>query len=161
VDPKPVHVAKHEYFRAGVGAVIYRADGRVLAFERRKIRGAWQFPQGGLKKGETPEDALFREVEEETGLSRSRFGKVTEVPSWLGYELPADARRKKTGRGQVHKWFLLEFTGQEKDIRVQDSKEFVAWRWTSIDDVAEHVVAFRKPVYEHLAKIAGGFSGRR
>jgi putative (di)nucleoside polyphosphate hydrolase len=143
-----------EYFRAGVGAVIYNADGLVLALERRDIPGGWQLPQGGLKAGETVEEALFREVEEETGLTRGAFGSWRELPLWLGYELPAASRRKKTGRGQVHKWCVLEFTGEESAIDLGRDGEFRSWRWIEFSQLAEIVVHFRRPIYQHLARVS-------
>ena len=44
------------------------AEGFILVAERSNIRGAWQFPQGGVDPGEGLEEALFREIEEEIGV---------------------------------------------------------------------------------------------
>jgi putative (di)nucleoside polyphosphate hydrolase len=143
---------KSERFRMGVGAVIRRTDGLVLALERRDVRGAWQFVQGGVKRGEDLRDALFREVLEETGLKRSSFGStVHEVPVLLGYELPEPARRRKI-RGQVHQWFFLDFTAADDAIRLEPGGEFVRFRWAPLDEVVDGVIAFRRAVYQELVR---------
>ena len=89
------------YFRAGAAAVISDAAGRVLALERADIPGAWQFPQGGLEDDETPVEAVFREIAEETGLSKDALTLVAHYPGLLAYELPRRAQSPKTGMGQV------------------------------------------------------------
>src|SRR5687768_11463783 len=94
-----------EYFRAGVGAVIVGGDGRLFVFERRDVAGAWQFPQGGLERGERPVDAVYREIREETGIRRRALRLLARHPELLAYELPPRARSKKTGLGQVQYWF--------------------------------------------------------
>jgi putative (di)nucleoside polyphosphate hydrolase len=142
-----------ERFRLGVGAVIRRADGLVLALERSDVPGAWQFVQGGVKLGEDLRDALFREVEEETGLRRSSFGGLHEVPVLLGYELPGAARRRKT-RGQVHQWYFLDFIATDKAIRLEADGEFTRFRWAKIAEIVDGVVEFRRAVYRELARWA-------
>ncbi len=152
---------KSERFRLGVGAVIRRVDGRVLALERSDIRGAWQFVQGGVKRGEDLRDALFREVREETGLRRSSFGQaIHQVPVLFGYELPRRTRRRKT-RGQVHQWFFLDFTGDDSTIHLGPDGEFVRFKWMPLENVVTGVVAFRRAVYRELARWADEFPAPR
>ncbi len=144
------------YFRAGVGAVIADHSGRVLALERSDYRGAWQLPQGGLEKGETPVDGVFREIEEETGLKRRSLKLVTQYPELLVYELPRNAQSKKTGMGQVQYWFFFETKGNPPRIR-KPRGEFRAARWISFDKVVSGVAPFRKPVYRKLRAHFGNF----
>lgn len=141
-----------EYFRAGVGAVISGGDGLVLAFERAGMPGAWQFPQGGLKKGEEPLAAVYREVAEETGIAAGELELLAAYPELLAYELPATARSEKTGRGQVQYWFLFRYCGDEKSINVQCGREFGAWQWLPFAGLLQKTAPFRKPVYRRLAE---------
>jgi putative (di)nucleoside polyphosphate hydrolase len=140
-----------QYFRAGVGAAIVNPDGLVLALERSDIPGAWQLPQGGLKANETPVEALYREIKEETGISKARLELLDTYPELLAYELPIEAWSAKTGRGQVDYWFLLRHRGADSKINLEDAGEFRSWKWMSIDHLLAAVVDFRKPVYRHLS----------
>jgi len=141
-----------QYFRAGAGAVIVNSAGRPLLFERSDIAGSWQLPQGGLDKDEEPYPAILREVEEETGISPGELELITRYPEPLAYELPAQARKNKTGRGQVIYFFLFRFTGDEEALDLSRSKEFCKWRWSSARRMVELAVDFRKPVYVRLAQ---------
>lgn len=143
-------------FRANVGIVVARADGRVLVFERVDKPGQWQLPQGGLDVGEEPEAAALRELNEETGIPADRVQQLAEYPGWLAYELPPKRRRRSTGRGQVQKWFLFRFLGDDDDIDLSppmgQRQEFSAYRWVSLHDLAETVWEVRRPIYAALAE---------
>jgi putative (di)nucleoside polyphosphate hydrolase len=139
-------------FRAGAGAVILNENGKVLALERKDIPGAWQLPQGGLDEGEIPLEAVIREVHEETGIKPRQLDFLSKASRLLAYELPEEARNRKTGRGQVQYWFLFRFTGQDEAITLGDKKEFRAWKWISMEELASEVVFFKQPIYRELAK---------
>jgi putative (di)nucleoside polyphosphate hydrolase len=141
---------KHAYFRAGVGIVVFNAGGRVLACERADHAGSWQLPQGGLRAGEEPREAAYRELEEETGIREDRVEFLDEYPEWLAYELPPGSRDTKKGRGQVQRWFLFRFHGGDSEIRL--GHEFRAWKWMKLQDLAATTAAFRRPVYKKLAR---------
>ena len=111
------------YFRAGVGAVIADADGAVLALERSDVAGAWQLPQGGWESGETVEQAVFREIEEETGLTRRRLILVERYPEPLIYELPRECQSVKAGLGQVQYWFLMRLRGKDLELTLPGGGE--------------------------------------
>src|SRR5262245_40285337 len=136
------------YFRAGVGAVITDGAGRVLAFERRDIPGAWQFPQGGLEDGETTMDAVFREIKEETGLSKTALQLLRRYPGLLAYELPPEARSVKTGLGQVQYWFLFRL--RRKLTPVPAGSELKTFAWMSFEQAIARAVKFKRPVYRKL-----------
>ena len=140
-----------QYFRAGVGTIIVNHQGLVLSLERTSMTGAWQLPQGGLKTSEEPLHAVFREVEEETGIPESALELVEACPEPLAYELPAAARSDKTGRGQVLYWFLFTFQDGDDLVNVTHGTEFRRFRWTTFDRVVEDVANFRKPLYRRLA----------
>lgn len=139
-----------EYFRAGVGAVILSRAGLVLSLERSDVGGAWQLPQGGLEKGEKPEEAVYREIEEETGLARKSLRLVGRLPELTAYELPNAARSSKTGRGQVQYWFYFLIVSHEDAIRLPERGEFQQWRWVNFDRLLSDSVDFRRPVYTRL-----------
>ncbi len=128
--------------------------GRALAFERSDIAGAFQLPQGGIEEGEDPLDAMWRELGEETGLDQAHVVMLGSVPEWLGYELPFEARSKRVGRGQVHKWFILRARAAELPIALgaESHAEFRSWCWCDLRELAAHVAPFRQPVYERLVE---------
>jgi putative (di)nucleoside polyphosphate hydrolase len=148
----------HQMFRAGVGAVILNSQGKVLALERSDVEGAWQFPQGGLKPSEEPDRAVYREIKEETGLKQSHLQFIYKMARPLAYELPPDYRTAKTGRGQVHYWYLFKLNASEKNITLGDKKEFRAWQWLLWDELLQRAADFRKQVYKKLRQ---EFSGLR
>lgn len=149
-------------FRANVGIVVVRADGRILALERSDTPGQWQLPQGGLDADEEPIDAAVRELREETGIGLGQAELLAEYPQWLAYELPPEHRRSRTGRGQVQRWFLLRFLGHDRDIDLAAGPggrpEFSAYRWVTFDELAEMVWEVRRPIYRALADAWDGLT---
>jgi putative (di)nucleoside polyphosphate hydrolase len=141
-------------FRAGVGMIVRRGDGLVLAIARSDVPGAWQLPQGGLEPGEDPEDAAWRELAEETGLGQEHVRLTRSLDAWLGYELPAELRSAKTGRGQVHMWFEFELRiGTTIPSPPANARtEVNAVRWMNLAQLIEMTVAFRRPAYRLLLK---------
>ncbi|MCK6544517.1 RNA pyrophosphohydrolase [Myxococcota bacterium] len=142
-----------EHFRAGVGIIVTRADGTVLAIERPRQPGQWQLPQGGIDKGEDAETAALRELEEETGLQRRDVREVTRHDDWLVYELPRELRSSRMGLGQTQKWFLFELVSERAVEKLKPNSEAKSFRWTNLDTLAEEVIAFRRPLYRKLAAI--------
>lgn len=146
-----------EFFRAGVGIVLRRrSTGEVLTFERVGLRGAWQYPQGGIEAGEAPLDAAWRELREEIGLSSTDVEFVSEHPRWTTYELPPEARSTKTGRGQTQRWFLFDVADDPPlALTAHSSPEFRSWRWVTPAAAAASAVGFRQPTYHELASWLG------
>jgi putative (di)nucleoside polyphosphate hydrolase len=123
---------------------------RVLVFERADKPGAWQFPQGGLKRRETWRQAVYREIKEETGFSARDLRLLGTYPEPLVYELPARAQSPKTGLGQVQRWFYFRLVHEDREPPMPRDSEFQAWRWMSFGMLLRSVVAFRRPVYRRL-----------
>jgi putative (di)nucleoside polyphosphate hydrolase len=136
--------------------VVLGPEKRVLAIERSKTPGAWQLPQGGLHDGETPLEAAYRELEEETGLLSGYVALVAEHPGWLAYELPEAYRSAKTGLGQCQKWFLFRYDGEDSRVRLALGGEARAWAWLDLRDLTASIVEFRRPMYEAVERWVAG-----
>jgi putative (di)nucleoside polyphosphate hydrolase len=134
--------------------MIVNREGHVLAIERADIEGAWQLPQGGLEESEEPLRAAYREIAEETGLQESDLRFVKACSELLVYELPPDARREKTGRGQVLYWFLFGFAGNPQRVAASNH-EARGWRWMPFTRVIDGVTTFRKAMYQRLEREFG------
>ena len=136
-----------QYFRAGVAIIVTDGTGRVLALRRAdRSEAAWQLPQGGLKEGEEAEQGMWRELEEETALTRKTCELVATSDRWHAYELPKSYRSKKVGLGQVQRWFVCRLVGDESSIE-PDGREFSEWKWTTAEALLAEVVEFRRPAY--------------
>jgi putative (di)nucleoside polyphosphate hydrolase len=137
------------YFRAGAGAVILDGHGKVLALRRKGPRAMdWQMPQGGIGYSETPLDAVWREVQEETGLTRNDVELLSQASDWTLYELPTAFRSNKVGWGQAQRWFL--FRAKPGATVTPDGIEFDAFSWRTPAELVAGVVAFRVPVYQRV-----------
>ncbi|MGH8686086.1 MAG: RNA pyrophosphohydrolase [Burkholderiales bacterium] len=138
-------------YRPNVGIIL--ANGRNEVFWGKRIRqDAWQFPQGGIKRGETPDAAMYRELEEEVGLRAQHVRVLGRTRHWLRYEVPAKwVRRDAQGayRGQKQIWYLLRMVGRDCDVNVRSTEkpEFDAWRWHEYWVPLENVIEFKREVY--------------
>jgi putative (di)nucleoside polyphosphate hydrolase len=140
-------------YRANVGMILINKCQDVFWAGRVGQPNAWQFPQGGIDAGETPEEALYRELYEEVGLQPSDVRLLAESKSWFTYKLPRKYMRfhsKPLCVGQKQKWFILEFIGDEKSINFnQDEKpEFDRWHWVDYWHPVENVISFKRRVYK-------------
>jgi putative (di)nucleoside polyphosphate hydrolase len=140
-----------EGFRPNVGIILANAKNEV--FWGKRIREhSWQFPQGGIKYGESPEQAMYRELREEVGLLPEHVRIVGRTRDWLRYEVPDHwIRREWRGsyRGQKQIWYLLRLVGRDTDIslRASDHPEFDAWRWHDYWVPLDAVIEFKRDVY--------------
>ena len=141
-------------FRLNVGIVLLGPGGRVFWGRRIGNRDAWQFPQGGMMPGETPEQTLYRELHEEVGLREQDVEIVAASRGWLTYRLPRRFMRKRQPDqpqciGQRQKWFLLRLVSDEQaiDLAASNEPEFDDWRWVSYWYPVRKVVHFKRGVY--------------
>lgn len=141
-----------EGFRPNVGIVLLNRQNRV--FWGKRIRSnSWQFPQGGIDPGESPEQAVLRELYEEVGLVANQVRIIGRTRDWLRYEVPERyIRRDSRGhyRGQKQIWFLLQLTGHDSDMNLRSTShpEFDAWRWNDYWVPLDVVIEFKRGVYE-------------
>ena len=138
-------------FRPNVGIILSNWDGHVL-WARRIGQQAWQFPQGGINRDETPEQALYRELGEEIGLGPEHVEIVGATKGWLRYRLPKRLVRHNTNPvciGQKQVWFMLRLQSDEQAVRLDssDRPEFDSWRWVDYWHPLAEVVAFKRNVY--------------
>ena len=145
-----------EGYRANIGIVITNEKRQILLAKRYK-QDAWQLPQGGIDKGETELDALYRELEEEVGLAREQVSLVDKTPKWLRYELPMEHIRRKqkpTCIGQKQVWYLLKLVSNDTDIslNLHNKVEFDDWKWVDYWSPVDEVINFKKDVYEDMLK---------
>ena len=149
-----------EGFRANVGIVLSDGRGRIL-WAKRIGQNAWQFPQGGINPGESPEQALYRELYEEIGLQQQDVRILAQTRGWLRYRLPKRYIRRHSQPlciGQKQKWFLLELTGSESKICFEcgDKPEFDSWSWVNYWYPIEKIVEFKRDVYRKALKELAG-----
>ncbi|MBK5206629.1 MAG: RNA pyrophosphohydrolase [Polaromonas sp.] len=139
-------------FRPNVGIILLNQRSQVFWGKRIRTH-SWQFPQGGIDRGENPEQAMLRELHEEVGLHPQHVQVLARTRDWLRYEVPDRfIRRDARGhyRGQKQIWFLLQLVGHDWDfnLRATDHPEFDAWRWNDYWVPLDVVVEFKRGVYE-------------
>ena len=144
-------------FRANVGIVVANDQGQVLWARRVGGRDAWQFPQGGINQGESPEQALYRELHEEVGLTRDAVEVLGATRGWLRYRLPKGFIRKNQNPvciGQKQKWFLLRMLANDQEVRLDlnAKPEFDHWQWVSYWYPLNQVISFKREVYRRAMK---------
>jgi putative (di)nucleoside polyphosphate hydrolase len=146
-DPHATDCIDRHGFRANVGIVLMRGTGELFLGGRVGGRG-WQFPQGGVNRGERVEDALFRELTEEIGLGAGDVQVLGSTRGWLRYRLPRQYVRDRC-IGQKQRWFLLKLTADEARVRFDstDQPEFDRWRWVDFWTPVREVVYFKRRVY--------------
>ena len=150
-------------YRPGVGIMLMNALGRVLVAQRLDMPSdAWQMPQGGIDKRETPLEAAWREMREEIGTDKAQL--EAESRDWLTYDLPpdlADQIWKGRYRGQRQKWFAFRFRGEDGDIDIAtEHPEFSAWKWAAMDELPDLIVPFKRRLYADLVAEFGHLAER-
>jgi putative (di)nucleoside polyphosphate hydrolase len=139
-------------FRANVGIVLINQAGQVL-LARRTGMPAWQFPQGGIQEGESPIEAMYRELNEELGLGEAQVKLLGQTRKWLKYTLPERFIRKYQMPlciGQRQLWFLLELVVADENINLLSfsEPEFDTWRWVPYWEPISKVIDFKRDVYQ-------------
>jgi putative (di)nucleoside polyphosphate hydrolase len=145
-------VIDSEGYRPNVGIILCNTEGR-LFWAKRIGQPSWQFPQGGIRWDESPEQAMFRELAEEIGLGPGHVQVIGSTRGWLRYRLPQRLIRPCSDRpaciGQKQVWFLLRMVSGEEAVQLSSSEcpEFDHWQWVDYWYPLQAVVPFKRHVY--------------
>lgn len=139
-----------------MGIILCNPEGKVF-WARRRGQDAWQFPQGGIQENETPVDAMFRELYEETGLEPAHVEVLGQTSDWLRYLIPEHLLRHRSKPlciGQKQIWFGLKLVGDEEDFNLSCSAnpEFDQWRWVEYWTPVDEIIDFKRKVYKQALK---------
>ena len=142
-------------YRNGVGIVLLNRNNKVFVAKRiDNAKNFWQMPQGGKDKGEKNIDAALRELFEETSIKNVSI--IKEIDGTISYNLPKNLLGiiwKGKYKGQVQKWFIMKFNGDDKEINLKTKNpEFLEWKWVDIEEITDNVVDFKMNVYKKLKK---------
>jgi len=141
---------KPEY-RPNVAMIIVSSDypttKEIFIAQRNDLVDIWQFPQGGIDKGEEVKEALFREMEEEIGTADAEI--IAEYPEWISYDFPSKvAEKMKPYKGQTQRYFLMKL-GKNANINLDtEHPEFCDYKYINVKEIFNHTAHFKKPVYE-------------
>ena len=141
--------------RSGVGIVVLNQNNKIFVAKRiDNPRNFWQMPQGGIDAGEDFLSAAYRELEEETSITKVDL--IKEFDGFITYELPDHLLGiiwRGKYKGQKQKWFLMRYTGNDNEINIQTKKpEFLEWKWIDVEALTDVVVDFKLHVYKELQK---------
>jgi len=127
----------------------YPEEVEFFIASRSDVKDAWQFPQGGIDKGETPKEALFRELKEEIGTNEVDI--VGEFPEWVSYDFPEMiAKRMYPYDGQRQKYFLVRLKPGAK-INLQTAEpEFSQYTFVPYNEIFDYITYFKRPVYKRV-----------
>ena len=139
--------------RNGVGVVVLNKDNKVFVAKRiDNPKDFWQMPQGGVNKDEDFLKAAYRELEEETSIKNVKL--IRELDGLIKYELPENLLGiiwKGKYKGQIQKWFIMEFLGNDNDINIKTKNpEFLEWKWIDLEKITDVVVDFKLEVYKEV-----------
>ena len=144
-------------YRRGVGMIIMNHEGRFWLGQRIGT-DTWQFPQGGIDEGESPEDAILRETYEEVGLQSKHIEIIKENERWIEYDVPKEkipkyfSLKNRNFKGQRQKWFLARFLGEDHEINLNlhNQIEFTDWTWASYWHPVAAGVVFKRDAYRKV-----------
>jgi len=146
---------EHLPLRSGVGIVVVNKKNEIFVAKRiDNPKNFWQMPQGGIDEGENFLSAAYRELKEETSITKVEL--IKELDGFTTYELPDHLLGiiwKGKYKGQKQKWFVMKFMGEDSEINIKTKKpEFLEWKWIGLESLTKVVVGFKLHVYQELQK---------
>ncbi len=146
---------KYKEYRPNVAAIVLSSDypkcHKFLIARRKGMRKGWQFPQGGIDEGETPQIALFRELKEEIGTNDIEI--ISEYPKWISYDFPKSSKtsRRYPFRGQRQKYFLVKLKENAKiDLSAFEIPEFEEYKYVELDELFHTITFLKRRVYKKV-----------
>ncbi|RYZ80420.1 MAG: NUDIX domain-containing protein [Proteobacteria bacterium] len=143
-------MSRPEGFRKGVCGIFLSENGKILMGERLKDKGQWQLPQGGIEKGESPLQALRREMEEEVGVTKIKVLRKTE--NWISYLWPEGLFPKARHLGQEHLYYVIDGSHLQPET-FPETEEFARFKWFTVPEALAAVVDWKRPNYEEAFKL--------
>ena len=143
-----------DQYRRCVGMMILNNENKILVGKRLDHpSGHWQMPQGGIDDNENPNEAVWREMQEEIGTNNATI--IKESTQWINYKIPLETLQTLPWGhkyvGQTQKWFLFRFNGADNEINVVTEKpEFSEWRWSNHNLLIENIVPFKRNTYKKI-----------
>ncbi|MDO8486654.1 MAG: NUDIX domain-containing protein [Candidatus Staskawiczbacteria bacterium] len=130
------------------GAVIFRIEnGKPFYLLLRYFSGHWEFAKGHIEKGESNEETVKREIEEETGIKEIKiipgFKEYVKYFFRASYGLKGEEKKKAPWIFKLVVFYLA----QTKEIEVKISKEHKDFIWLPYED------AFKKLTYKNAKNI--------
>lgn len=144
-------------YRSGVGIMLINKNKHIFVGKRIDNHSdAWQMPQGGLDVGESEDEAMFRELKEETGIFQNSVRVLQKSKFYYYYNLPYKLQKKFWGGkylGQKQRWYLLEFVDDDSAINVKtEDPEFSNWKWIAGAEIVDVIVPFKRDLYQDVIK---------
>jgi len=142
-------------YRSGVGILLVNQNKKIFVGKRIDNQSdSWQMPQGGIDVGEDEDVAMFRELQEETGISSQFVKIIKKSDNYFYYDLPYKLQKKFWGGkylGQRQRWYLLEFLGDDLNINITTQEpEFSEWKWVEKVDLINLIVSFKRELYQQI-----------
>ena len=146
-----MNIKVREGYRPNVAMIVINNDNKVLICRRRNTQ-TWQFPQGGIDSNENIQEAMYRELHEEVGLSKEDVNIIGESKKTITYDIPITLRSKVLGekfKGQDQKWFLLKTIKDDLKINLNNEMipEFEEFEWVSYWRSLDRIIDFKKEAY--------------
>jgi len=146
-------MSNEKLYRPNVAAIIvapeYPDQKRIFIAERSDIKGVWQFPQGGIDKGESSKEALYRELHEEIGTDKIEV--IAKYPEWITYDFPSHvAKKMKPYKGQKQRYFLVRLKKSAVINLETKHPEFSDYKFVELEHLFDDIAHFKRPVYEQV-----------